>query len=193
MSAQPEELDELDRQLVMLCAGYDRPFTTERREAYRKGLAKMHPAMLERVVEHCLGEDAPEKFPTCRQLWQISAKLRARRAPGATADAGPRMSRWAILANQVLLVMAYGDGRGASLRPIAEYPPMPKGGYGLPLKLVQPTDRSRLDAVLALKAEIVGYAEEAAKAGEPWTAEEFVDVLRVGFEKLLQVPREEAA
>ena len=180
-----EAPDELDRLLAQLCAGFDRPYTPERREAYRRGLSKMHPAMLERVVDHCLGPSGPDKFPTTRQLWQISRELRRKqRAPGATADDTRGMSRWVVAANLILFRLAYCDAR-RGFRPIAEFPPMPTGGYGLPLRLVQPTDRSLLDRALAVKAEIVEYAEQAERDGEPWTREEFIDVCRTAFEKLI--------
>lgn len=184
-----KDYDELDRLLAQLCAGFDRPYTAERREAYRRGLSKMHPAMLERVVDHCLGGNGPERFPTTQQLWQISRELRRKqRQHDAVVDETRGMSRWEVAANRILFQLAYCDIR-RGFRPIATFPPMPPEGYGLPLRLVQPTDRSLLDKCLELKREIVGYAEEAERAGDPWTNEEFVDVCQSTFEKLITPSR----
>src|SRR5690606_24493969 len=164
MSAQ-QLFDEWDAALAELCAGYDRPITNERRAAYRGSLGNLSLIAWKRIVEHCLSDKGPERFPTCQQLWQIHRQLRRpARAPGATENTGPVMSRWAVAANRVLMKLAYQDIRRGPMKPMGP---------------------ELLPQVLAMKAEIVGYAEEAERQGNPWEGDEFIDVCKTGFEKLL--------
>lgn len=62
------------------CAGMGVIATDARREGYWKGLAKMSLIQFTRVVEHCLSEEGPDKFPTVPAIWKlwraISAKAR---------------------------------------------------------------------------------------------------------------------
>lgn len=73
--------DEFDQFLAELCAGFSVPCTNERRTAYRKSLGKLHEAAWSRLVEHCLSEEGPPKFPSVADLWRIHRQLKARRAP----------------------------------------------------------------------------------------------------------------
>lgn len=77
--------EEFDKQLAILCAGWDRPVTESRATAYWSGLGKMNLVDFSRVVEHCLGERAPEKFPTVHACWELSRMLKPQRALGALA------------------------------------------------------------------------------------------------------------
>lgn len=73
--------DEFDATLGELCAAYDKPFTNERRAAYRKSLGKLGQVGWARLVDHCIGESGPERMPTTRECWQIYRKLRNWRPP----------------------------------------------------------------------------------------------------------------
>lgn len=80
--------DDWDLKFSELCAAYDKPYTNERRAAYRKGMQKLHSAAWLRLLEHCISEAGPEKFPTVRDLWAIHRKLRSwtARAPKANTE-----------------------------------------------------------------------------------------------------------
>jgi hypothetical protein len=93
---------EFDRLLATLCAGWDKPVTDSRAAAYWQGLAKMNLVDFGRVVEHCLGEGAPEKFPTVRDCWGLAKMLRPVRSLGALAKAAPD-ELWLMRANLKLL------------------------------------------------------------------------------------------
>lgn len=67
---------EFDTQMSLLCAGFNVPIG-DRSEAYWKGVIRMSLMEFTRCVEHALGEDGPEKIPTCSQLWGIRKQLRA--------------------------------------------------------------------------------------------------------------------
>jgi hypothetical protein len=62
---------EFESQLAALCAGFNVPATKERQEAYWTGLSKMSLPQFVRTVEHALGEDGPEKFPTTGSIWKL--------------------------------------------------------------------------------------------------------------------------
>lgn len=74
---QSTDREEFDAQMLMLCQGYDRP-VGDRGEAYWKGLAKMTLVEFARVVEHCLSEEGPPKFPTTHVIWGIHRSLKHR-------------------------------------------------------------------------------------------------------------------
>lgn len=95
---------EFDAQLVMLCAGFNVP-VGERSAAYWKGLAKMELLTFARVVEECLGENGPEKFPTVGVCWNVSKKMRAARyTPVAESKESQwKGDKWDIEANFHLL------------------------------------------------------------------------------------------
>jgi len=68
---------EFETQMRTLCEGFNLP-AAAKLEAYWTGMAKMSLVEFTRCVEHALGEQGPEKFPTTGQLWRIRAQLRAR-------------------------------------------------------------------------------------------------------------------
>ena len=178
--------DEWTTAMTELCAAYNIPATAERLAAYRKSLGKLHIASWHKLVEHCLGPKGPEKMPTVPQLWRIHRELRAAFAPIKAREQDEEFTKWEIHANKVLFQLAYQDlRRGANTKPIAEYPPMPEGGYGVPLVLPKPTDSSRLDACLRTKREVCQMANDAEARGETWTIDDFNDVLYAALEKIL--------
>jgi len=84
LSTDREEFETL---LARLCAAYDRPMGEARTSAYWTGLAHMTLIDFGRVVEHCLGERGPEKFPTVHACWEFARMLKPVRALGAMATA----------------------------------------------------------------------------------------------------------
>jgi hypothetical protein len=102
VSTEREEFGVLFRRL---CFAFDRAHSAEREDAYWLGLSKMSMLDFARVVECCLGEKAPERFPTVRALWELSRSLKPVRAQGPSArgmfdvDSDP----WGRVANEHLL------------------------------------------------------------------------------------------
>lgn len=99
--------DEFDPLFAELCAAYDKPLTDDRRNAYWQAFKDLHPDAWLRMVTHCRGETAPEKFPTVRDLWNVRRSLSHRaRAPEAAATIPAdtwRGDRWDEIANTRLL------------------------------------------------------------------------------------------
>lgn len=160
-----ELFDDWDRAFAELCAGYDKPATNERRAAYRKSLSKMHIGAWQQLVDYCLSEKGPEKFPTTYALWNVSRELRRQRAraPEQAQDDDPPMSRWAIAANKILFAVAYGDLRRGFL----------------------PMGKELLERALVIKADFVAMGEASERDGEPMSGKEFDNLCRDGFRKLL--------
>lgn len=67
----PEEREEADRQIGVLCAGFNVPTTAARLDAYWRGLTRMSLPRLSRAVETAISEAGPDKLPTPKQLWRI--------------------------------------------------------------------------------------------------------------------------
>lgn len=100
--------DEFDEQFSVLCAAFDRSYTSERREAYRTAfVGKLTAAQVARIVERVLGEQGPEKLPSIRELWQTWRALRAA-APRRIEQTptGSEWSDWDRSANIALLSCA---------------------------------------------------------------------------------------
>lgn len=74
------ERPDFDKQIELLTASFNVPPMGARGDAYFIGLSKMTLPAFIRVVEFCLSESAPEKFPSVRKVWDIHRQLRA---PGA--------------------------------------------------------------------------------------------------------------
>ena len=182
--------DDWDRAFAELCAGFDRTVTAERRGAYRKSLGKMHIAGWQRLVEHCLGEKGPDRFPTAPQLWRIHRELRRQHRAAGPGEDGPNMSGYARFANRMLLKVAYSDKRRTFV-PIAKYAPVVDWVEALK-NPPKPIDDSLLRECLRVKNQIVFDAEESAARGDAWDDEDFRDMLQSAFEKLL-IPHGQAA
>lgn len=100
--------DEIDEHLATLCAGFDRGYTADRRNALRTAfVGKLSAPQLARLVEHLLGERGAEKMPSVREMW---AAWRSLRAPAMRsveqAPPGPEWSDWHRSANIALLSCA---------------------------------------------------------------------------------------
>lgn len=94
---------EFDRQMSLLCAGYNVHASADRLEAYWRGLAKMELPTFVRVVEHCLGEQGPEKLPTARTVWPLARSLRRRSGPPEAPPSLWRGDEWASAGNRHLM------------------------------------------------------------------------------------------
>lgn len=77
-----------------------------RLDAYWVSLRKANMPDLERAIEHCLGEEGPERLPTHRQVWSLLKQLRPIRARGALdtpkRDVLSDLDEWDIHARGVL-------------------------------------------------------------------------------------------
>lgn len=120
----PDDRKEFDALLAQLCAGYNVPFTEERKQAYWTGLQKLHIAAFTRVVEYSLGEHAPEKFPAVRGLWDLHKILRRQAPPPRVSDSAPPpdITDFAAFANRRLLAFlsTVGGASDASLKRLVE-------------------------------------------------------------------------
>lgn len=97
------EHPQFEEQIKVLCAGYNIPYTTERVAAYWRGLMKMPLGTLERVIDHALGPEGPEKIPNPRLLWGIYRDMRASGAPRRPQEAAVKMDPYVQFANVRLL------------------------------------------------------------------------------------------
>lgn len=101
------EREIFEKHFAQLCAGYNLPMTELRGDTYWRGIGKMPLPDVERVVEHCLGEEGPERFPTVNVCWQLSRQLKPQRARGALSHEppedvkrqGPPQDTWDIQGN----------------------------------------------------------------------------------------------
>lgn len=72
------ERPQFEDELAVLCAGFDVPATTARKEAYWRALNRMQLGTFTRLVEFALSEDGPDDLPTAPKLWQLYRELRTR-------------------------------------------------------------------------------------------------------------------
>lgn len=100
-----------EQQLGVLCAGFNVAVTTERIDAYWRGLAKMGLLAFERVVEFALGEQGPPKIPIPSHCWLLHRQLRGQLF---VADKAPMQSDALAQHAQVVLLSFLRHRRGAS-------------------------------------------------------------------------------
>jgi hypothetical protein len=118
VAMQSADREEFESQLGKLCAGYNLPVTTHRRDAYWSGLGKMSLAQFARCVDYAISEEGPEDLPTPKWVWRIHRSLRSRGAVIATLDQPPEDTRDHLLhyANRMFLRhLASRGGVGAEL------------------------------------------------------------------------------
>lgn len=101
MGISVDLFDDFDRAFAKLCAAFNVPCTNERRSAYRQAFGKIHLAGWERLIEYCLSEEGPEKFPTVKQLWILRKEMR-HSAPAAR-EPEKAWDPWLVRANLALL------------------------------------------------------------------------------------------
>lgn len=160
-----------------LCLAFNRPYTTELSRVFWEAL-KHYPIF--DIRRSCdAARSNLKKFPTPREL-----APERRPAPPPPVDDGPPMSRWAIAANKILFAVAYGDLR-RGFQPIGVWERMPEKGWGLPLRLARPVDISLLNRALEIKRDFVSMGEQSEAEGEPMLPNEFDNLCRDGFRKLL--------
>lgn len=160
-----------------LCLAFNRPYTTDLSRVFWESLKYVSLPEVRRACE--AARTNLKKFPTPRDL--IPER---RAAPPPPIDTGPDMSRWAIAANKILFAVAYGDLR-RGFAPIGTYERMPEKGWGLPLRLAKPIDDSLLHRALEIKRDFVAMGEQSEAEGEPMLPNEFDNLCRDGFRKLL--------
>lgn len=160
-----------------LCLAFNRPYTTDLSRVFWETLKHVSLMDFRRACDSARVN--LKKFPTPREL--IPER---RAAPPLPIDVGPYMSRWAIAANRILFAVAYGDLR-RGFAPIGKWEKMPEKGWGLPLRLAKPIDITLLDRALEIKADFVSMGEQSEAEGEPMLPNEFDNLCRDGFRKLL--------
>jgi hypothetical protein len=79
------EQTEFNTLFDQVCAGLGAIPSDARRAAYWKGLSKMSLIQFSRVVDFCLSDEGPDKFPTVPGVWKlwrvIAAAARSRSMP----------------------------------------------------------------------------------------------------------------
>lgn len=139
-----------------LCLAFNRPYTTDLSRVFWEALKYVSLPEVRRACESARSN--LKKFPTPRDL--IPER---RAAPPPPIDTGPDMSRWAIAANKILFAVAYGDLRR---------------GFA-------PMGDVLLKRALEIKRDFVAMGEQSEAEGEPMLPNEFDNLCRDGFRKLL--------
>jgi hypothetical protein len=175
-----EDADQFRAVMEDLCVAFNRPISDAVIRVFWESLKYASILDVRRMA--LKWRNTAKKFPTPKDLAPERVV-----APSKPVESDPAMSKWAVAANKILLQLAYFDKRRGFFS-ISKYPPMPKGGCGLPLSanLPKPLDAKIFDMV-AMKADYVRMAEEAEANGQPWSHEEFRDLVYDGFEKALGI------
>lgn len=95
---------EFDTQIAILCAGFNVP-PGDRQEAYWKGMMRMSLMEFTRCVEYALGEDGPEKIPTCSQLWGLRKRMREQARATVLIEQKPPEASYTTAQRQVNLLL----------------------------------------------------------------------------------------
>jgi hypothetical protein len=74
---QAADRDEFEIQLAKLCAGFNVPMTSHRKDAYWSGLAKLSLPQFARCVDYALTDDGPDDLPSTKGIWKIFRALRS--------------------------------------------------------------------------------------------------------------------
>ena len=159
-----------------LCTAFNRPCTDALVRVFAESLKALHIADVKHASESYRKNG--KRFPAPKDLMPE----RRARAP-MPRQPEPQMTRWAKIANKILLAVAYQDIR-RGFKPMAEFPP-PEGDSDSRLRLPRPADDTVLQRALAAKADYVRMAEEAEILGERWTDEEFAELAFDGLEQIL--------
>lgn len=172
-----EEFDEFAKVMDDLCAALDRPITDARKRVFWDVLKPYHLHDIRRSV--LKWRNTQRKMPA-----PVDLKPERATAPPKPVDDSPSMSRWAVAANRILFHVAFRDPR-RGFKPIGVWGRMPPEGWGLPLRLPDAIDVSRLNRALEIKRDYVQMAENAELSGEPMDGEEYQAMCKEGFERLL--------
>lgn len=90
---QRDDRTEFDRQISILCAGFNVPLG-DRAEAYWRAFERLSLVEFARMVDAALADGEGDRIPTVRQLWAIRRKLRTH----PDAGAGPGQSQVDLVA-----------------------------------------------------------------------------------------------
>lgn len=105
------EREEFDKQLAVLFGGFPKAFlTTERKEAYWRGLEKMPLSAFVRCVNFVLGDNGIDDLPPVNRIWQISRDLRARTHQSDTQKPTPQFDDYHMLAARWLFAYLLKQG-----------------------------------------------------------------------------------
>lgn len=96
------ERAEFDSQMGILCAAFDVPCTSERKEAYWIGLRDMPLSRFIHTIEFALTEEDWTRIPKPGQVWAISKRMRSS-GPTKPTDDGFTGDAWDIQSNLFLL------------------------------------------------------------------------------------------
>jgi hypothetical protein len=164
--------------LGKLCAGYDRPCTKAREEAYWSGLGKMSLLQFARAVDVALGEEGPEKFPTPHTLWELHKQAHATHTVHVQTPTDDR-DHLEYFANRLLFI--HSSNRGG-LGSTGRFVP----AYGMVDCVASP----ELIAVLKVKRELVEeFLEYIREGDELATPKEFVRRWVIAIERIGVVTR----
>jgi hypothetical protein len=158
---QTADREEFESEIGRLCAGYEKPVTKHRLDAYWSGLGKMPLAWLTRCIDHALGEHGPDDLPGAKGIWKIFHQIRGGQLfeqQGRQTAADPDHLEY--FANRLLLkhVMSRG-GLGSTSRFIP--------GYGLVDCVASPELEACLKAKRALIDWFVGPIREGDMDATP--------------------------
>lgn len=103
------ERPEFERHLSVLCAAFDVPCTSERKDAYWLSLERMPILVFARVVQYMLTEEEWARIPKPSQIWAASKRMRAT-APQEKPNDGWKGDEWDAAANRHLLAYVLRAG-----------------------------------------------------------------------------------
>jgi hypothetical protein len=177
---QTTDRDEFEQLVAELCAGYEKPVTKHRTDAYWAGLKRMSIAQFRRCVEFAISELGPEELPGSKGIWKILRGFR-QHAPGPKAereDARDHLEHWA---NRLLF--SHLRGRGG-LGSVATFIP----GESASLKDARAS--AELEACLKLKRELVDWFLGPVRDGDPdTTPAEFLRQWIAGLQAISRIDK----
>jgi hypothetical protein len=111
VALQTADREEFEIQLAKLCAGFNVPATSARKEAYWSSLAKMTVVQFARCVDIALSPSGPDDLPTAKGLWRLHWKSRGGGHTFVQTSARPAdPDHLAYWANRLLLAHATARG-----------------------------------------------------------------------------------
>lgn len=107
---QTTERVAFDAQLRVLFGGWPKTMLTEeRKDAYWRGLQKIHLSTFARIVDHALGPDGPKDLPSTSAIWELSKTIGRVSYQATPIDArveADRLSEYGRVLDEVVLMRA---------------------------------------------------------------------------------------
>lgn len=147
-----------------LALAFDRPHDVERVRVFWEALK--HVALGEVRARAIAWRKSGKRFPTPRDLMpeKVAAPVKHTSCePADVVERAEKLSSWAKAANVILFHVAYCD----------------------PRRRCVPLGEELRYRCLAAKRDLVGAAEQDARAGQPWDEREFNVTCRQAFEQIL--------